>query len=144
MKGTDRQTKPIQPDQRPGDSAESEAGETLGERPLVKERRLGKFRVWGKYVHEAPEQVAFLLASLQFVPYRVEMLAAYDNFEYVGVSPFFEEIDYGHEAVNYDIVITRDMDDVLLTAVPVRCSEPLMKAMGDYENWGEYSVPNHG
>lgn len=117
------------------------AGETLSDRPLVKGRRLGKFMVSSMYIYTAPEQVAFLLASLQFVPYRVEMLAAYDNFEYVGVSPFFEEIDFSHEVVDYDIVITRDMDDVLLTAIPVRCSEPLMKAMGDYENWGEYSIP---
>jgi len=35
MKGTDHQTKSIQPGQHPGNSVESEAGETLQDRPLV-------------------------------------------------------------------------------------------------------------
>jgi len=126
----------------------SAAGSPVGnneDRPLARQRLLGKFHIDDYYLREAPDQVAFLLASLKFVPYRVEFLAASQVFEYIGCSPLFDEISPGVIPLEYKIVIIRDKEDQLVNAIPIVIDPyELTEPMGSGEDWKQYSVPETG
>ena len=45
------------------------------------------------------------LIEMQFIPLRVESLVQFDAFEYIGISPMFEEIPIGAIAPEYEIAV---------------------------------------
>lgn len=69
----------------------------------MKDRRIGQFQVSMDLIERSPESVAKMLSLLEFVPLKVESQPWLDRFEYLGISPLFELVDIGCEAVKYTI-----------------------------------------
>lgn len=66
-------------------------------------KRLGKFYI-SRQVIDGPE-IPEVFKQLSFVPYRVELLADRDEFEYIGTSPAFEELEKGKSVPTYNIIL---------------------------------------
>lgn len=62
---------------------------------MIKDRRIGKFMVTIDLIEKSIESVAETLKLLEFVPLRVECLGWGGSYEYIGISPLFDEIDEG-------------------------------------------------
>ena len=64
---------------------------------------LGNFTVSTTLASEQPEVLADALATMRFIPYRVEHHYAIDAFEYVGTSPMFRETTQGESIPKYTV-----------------------------------------
>lgn len=58
-------------------------------------RRMGRFYIDNPLMDERPEEVGRWLAQLQFIPLRVECLGHRQQYEMIGMSPYFEQQDAG-------------------------------------------------
>jgi len=67
-------------------------------------KRIGKIYISNDIVKE--DIFPDVLAFIQFVPLRVEYLAYRDQFEYIGISPMFDEIPPFVESSIYFLEIT--------------------------------------
>lgn len=65
-------------------------------------RRFGRFTLPDNLVREQPYQVAQMLASIKFLPTRVQYLFHTEQFEYIGISEHFAEVEQGSEPPEYD------------------------------------------
>jgi len=86
----------------------------------LKERRIGKFYVAQRAVYGA--SIPQVLARMQFVPLRVDMLADIPVYRYIGMSPMFDETIEGcagkHYTVDADINKLGLVTDVCVTETP--------------------------
>jgi len=74
-------------------------------------KRLGRFFVsTGMFYHHA-ENIAETLASIRFLPVRVEHRADMDAFEMAGISESFDPITQGSVVPMYEIRIRTRADD---------------------------------
>ena len=67
----------------------------------------GMFRVSDATMREQIEVVSEALATIRFVPTRVEFLWDEKMFEMVGVSPLFDSVEDGAKAPEYRFDITQ-------------------------------------
>lgn len=77
--------------------------------------RLGKFYISSQIVFA--DNAAEIFQALNFVPLRAELLAATDQFEYVGISDKFDLLSPGHIVPQYELATTADEDDNLSVVV---------------------------
>jgi len=70
---------------------------------MGKEVRIGKITISSYLIED--ENFHKILHELEFVPVRVEHCYAIDAFEYIGISPKFDEIEPGLETPEYQIII---------------------------------------
>ena len=68
-------------------------------------QQLGKFYISEELVRDNPEIVASAFKDLQLVPVRVEVLFAFKNIMYIGISPKFKEIEKGMIVPEYSVDI---------------------------------------
>ena len=84
--------------------------------------RLGKFYVTISAIKEPA--IVEVLKQLEFIPYRVEFLASLDEFEYVGTSIKFVEIEKGSTLPEYRIIIreyaSRSNDKLIIEVSAIR------------------------
>lgn len=73
-------------------------------------RRFGRFTLPDNLVREQPYQVAQMLASIKFLPTRVQYLFHTEQFEYIGISERFDEYESGCEPPEYDICIVESAE----------------------------------
>ena len=83
----------------------------------MKHRKMGKFYVSYEAVDSG--RIAPALTKMQFVPFRVELLAYADKFEYIGTSPLFKEHDPGTVISEYNIIINDLGPEITVSATPV-------------------------
>jgi len=79
----------------------------------MKNRRVGKFYVTDEMVEE--ESFVKVLAKIGFVPLRVEHLGVEGRYEYIGISPLFNEAKKGYRISTYDVVVNDLGDDVAVS-----------------------------
>lgn len=88
----------------------------------MKMRRMGKFYVPHEVLDEG--KLCEILYKMRFVPYRVEFLAHIDQFEYIGTSPVFEDLEFGAKAPIYKILIDLDQWGEIMAVQAVQTPEP--------------------
>ena len=71
--------------------------------------RIGKFYVHYNLVESG--KVAPALAFMEFVPLRVECIGYYRKYEYIGLSPLFDETPEGQMAPEYEIIVNDMAED---------------------------------
>jgi hypothetical protein len=71
-------------------------------------KRLGKFYINKSMIDE--KDTPDILARMAFVPYRVELLAYRNDFEFIGTSKLFDEHTIGYDVPEYQIVISTARD----------------------------------
>lgn len=74
---------------------------------MGKKVKIGKFRLTQRLVEGEWERAGELLAKLKFVPVDVRYHYDLAEYEYLGFSPFFDEIEKGIKAPQYDVVIAK-------------------------------------
>ncbi len=81
--------------------------------------RIGRFEVSQSLLesNELPE----FLAWLRFVPLRAEYMYHRGVMEYHGLSPKFDEVNYGASAPTYSISVSMDTDSGQLTFSVEKC-----------------------
>lgn len=72
-------------------------------------KRLGKFYVSRDAISEP--DTPKILALMEFVPWRVELLAYRKDFEMIGTSKIFPEHNFGYTVPEYQIVIHQEYDE---------------------------------
>jgi len=72
-------------------------------------KRIGKMNIPNNIVEE--ENFPDVLATMQFIPLRVEYLAYRDQFEYIGISPMFDELPLYLEPETYLLIVTTTEDN---------------------------------
>ncbi len=77
-------------------------------------RKFGKFYLDGDTVTQDTYDTSQILIDLQFVPTRVEFIAHRNQFEYIGLSPAFEDVTVGMDVPEYIIECSRDKDQRVL------------------------------
>lgn len=76
----------------------------------MKSRRIGKFYIdYHNIMTDDNDSITKALIKLKFVPLRVEFLAYRNEFEYIGLSPQFNETPIGLEPPVY-IITVNDLD----------------------------------
>ncbi len=88
----------------------------------IPEHRIGKFGISTDAVLNHTEQVAQMLALMQFVPTRVEHLPMQGQFLYEGFSPYFDLVKNGGVMPVYAVIMTQE-DDGTISSVGVTRSE---------------------
>ena len=85
-------------------------------------QRIGKFCVERECILDKCELAADAFAVMAFVPLRAELLGWQDRFEYIGISPLFDDISLGERVPEYEVAITVEKIDGLdkVKAVNVR------------------------
>jgi hypothetical protein len=68
-------------------------------------KRLAKFYIAGGSVRKNNGLIAKVLAKISAIPVRVEHHFARDAFEYVALSPLFEEVEHGVELPEVELLI---------------------------------------
>lgn len=79
----------------------------------MKDRRIGKFYVDYDCVVEG--DIKDTLAKMKFVPLRVEMLVEKMQFEYVGISPLFDNCKIGQTTPIYTILVNNLGHDISIS-----------------------------
>jgi hypothetical protein len=77
----------------------------------MKAKRFGKFYV----PHEVSDEgeLCEILYKMRFVPYRVEFLAYKNQFEHIGTSRVFEDLEVGSETPTYKIMVDLDKGEIV-------------------------------
>lgn len=76
----------------------------------MKARRAGKFYVSHDMINEG--QLCEILYKMRFIPYRVEYLAYMDQFEYIGTSPTFEDLNMGWQVPEYKLLVDTEHGEI--------------------------------
>lgn len=79
----------------------------------MRNRHLGKFYVTGSLVENG--ELWRVLSLMEFVPTRAEYLWANDAFEYIGMSPMFEEVKEGQIIPEYVVGLNQFDNKVSVT-----------------------------
>jgi len=66
-------------------------------------RRFGKIYFSFEQVEKHSGDVSLILSQIEFVPVKVEALWHMMHFEYIGISPMFDEINEGDITPEYTI-----------------------------------------
>jgi len=82
--------------------------------------RRGKFYVTLSVIETTEDEFRGILALLGFIPTRVEALYHEGAFEYIGISPLFDEVETGCLIPTYLIIIHKDDEDTLSVTVEKR------------------------
>mgnify|MGYP006270055663 CR=1 FL=1 len=69
-------------------------------------RRIGRFFVSSDLLQTIPGELYKLFGYLQFVPVRVHHMWDTNQFEMIGLSPHFREVDQGEVAPLYTLTIS--------------------------------------
>jgi hypothetical protein len=72
-------------------------------------KRIGRFFATHAIVYS--EAMPKILAKMEFVPLRVEYMEYMRRFEFIGLSPMFEEKPDGYVPKTYTMTITEALDD---------------------------------
>ncbi len=72
--------------------------------------RIGKFYVASTFLETTKhlDTLGNILATLKFIPTKVEFLYQYDKFEYIGISYMFSECNLGCEIPEYALTVTNN------------------------------------
>ena len=84
---------------------------------MSKVKRLGRFYRDFNLVESEPELVEEIFVQLRFIPYKVEGRNDRETFEYIGISPMFDELEFGSFAPEYVIQGNQDEDETLHVSV---------------------------
>lgn len=82
-------------------------------------RQIGKFYIAGIESKERPEEIAKIFSLLKFVPTRVEYLWHRKEFEYIGISLKFKELEIGKKIPQYFIIVTKKNGKITKVTVEV-------------------------
>lgn len=80
----------------------------IGDHVMSHSRRIGRFEVSGRCVNDTLEELQQILAYMKFVPLRVEFLFHKDVFDYIGISPLFENVEEGDVIPKYQLRISQN------------------------------------
>ena len=72
----------------------------------MKERRLGRVRISGDFIHNSPSVVAKVFSKIQALPLQIEQRYDEDTYEYLMYSPLFRHSPLGKICLEYRINIT--------------------------------------
>ena len=75
--------------------------------------RIGKFYISIDSIVNQKEGLAKTLSIMDFIPVRVEFIYHKKEFEYIGFSVLFEELEEGSEAPEYIIVTETKHNEVV-------------------------------
>ena len=83
----------------------------------MRDNRIGKFYVADYMVMEKGMNFEKILCELKFIPLRVESRPFENNFEYIGISHYFEKVPHGQKVPEYEFTYTSTDNEVSINEV---------------------------
>ncbi len=70
----------------------------------LNKKRTGRFRIYKELISEHPNEIIDMFYKLKIIVVRAEMMYDKDVIEYIGISPFFKEIEPQYITPEYEII----------------------------------------